>query len=106
VSQPEHAAPRRAREARSTELSARLAELDRRLREIQAELSPEPDGLTASSRDPSEITISAGPFATPEAVRAFVRRLAELPEVREAAIRGYEGDDRALIDVQLAAPNT
>jgi hypothetical protein len=30
--------------------------------------------------------------------------LAQIPEVREVAIRGYEGDDRAIVDVQLFGP--
>lgn len=145
------------------ELDARLAELDDRLREIQAELAPESDDdaggrgrsgpladvLRNSPHDSqrlqdhlvqqiedltalhvsllsamsemlgafqrtvaqmpqprsSELTVSAGPFSTVEAVHEFERRLAALPEVREAVVRGYEGEDRALIDVQLTPPS-
>jgi hypothetical protein len=48
-----------------------------------------------------ELTISAGPFTTTGEVRAFLRMLLELPSVYEASVKGYEGDDRAIIDVRL-----
>jgi hypothetical protein len=54
----------------------------------------------------TEVTVSAGPFQSIEAVRAFERQLAALPGVKEVTVRGYEGEDRALIDVQLTPPNT
>jgi hypothetical protein len=49
----------------------------------------------------SGATVSAGPFRTPEEVEAFAARLSELAPVRAATIIGYEGADRALIEVQL-----
>jgi hypothetical protein len=81
---------------RAPDLDARLAELDGRLRAIQAELQ--------RARGPAptaEVTVCAGPFASLDAVRAFERALAELPGVREVARRGFEGSDRAIIDVVL-----
>ncbi len=45
--------------------------------------------------------VSAGPFTTPEQVESFVTELAELEPVREVSLLGYEGADRALIEVQL-----
>jgi hypothetical protein len=51
--------------------------------------------------DTDEATIAAGPFTTIEAVRAFEREVAALPGVRDAAVRGYEGAARAIIDVRL-----
>ena len=50
----------------------------------------------------TRITVSAGPFTTIAAVHAFERDLARLPGVREVSLRGHEGDDRVVIDVQLA----
>jgi hypothetical protein len=49
----------------------------------------------------TRITVSAGPFTTIAAVHAFERDLARVPGVREVSLRGYEGDDRVVIDVQL-----
>ncbi len=54
----------------------------------------------------TELTLSAGPFATIEAVHAFEHALERLPGVREVTIRGYEGADRAVIDVELSSTNT
>jgi hypothetical protein len=51
-----------------------------------------------------EFSVSAGPFADKQALRGFEQTLAQIPEVREVAIRGYEGDDRAIVDVQLFGP--
>jgi hypothetical protein len=53
---------------------------------------------------PAEISVSAGPFASVEAVRAFEGLLASLPGVREVTLRGYEGEDRAVLDVELSSP--
>lgn len=56
---------------------------------------PEPAGA-------AEVTVSAGPFANLDAVRAFEHSVARLPGVRETSVRGYEGTDRAIVDVRLA----
>jgi hypothetical protein len=62
----------------------------------------------AAARPPvapsGQISVSAGPFASTEALRAFERALVRLPEVREVAVRGYEGEDRAIVDVHLFEP--
>jgi hypothetical protein len=50
----------------------------------------------------SAATVSAGPFASTGALADFERALAEIPGVREVAIRGFEEGDRAIVDVQLA----
>ena len=34
------------------------------------------------------------------------RTLAEIAQVREVSVRGYEGEDRAIVDVHLFEPNT
>jgi hypothetical protein len=53
----------------------------------------------------AELSVSAGPFPTTEALREFERSLAGLPGVRDVAVRGYVGADHAIVDVQLD-PNT
>ncbi|MFZ1996231.1 MAG: hypothetical protein WAU75_19125, partial [Solirubrobacteraceae bacterium] len=58
----------------------------------------QPPGPVASVR------LSAGPFASTEALRRFERSLQALPEVRSAVVREYEGADRAIVDVHLWEP--
>jgi hypothetical protein len=53
-----------------------------------------------------EFSVSAGPFPSTEALRGFERTLSEIPQVREVAVRGYEGGDRAIVDVHLFDPKT
>lgn len=60
---------------------------------------PSPAGPPA----PEAITVSAGPFANLDAVRGFERALRSLPGVEGAEVRGYEGGDRALVDVHLSS---
>lgn len=81
----------------------------------QAAAQVQPGASVHAGDDPAghgaaELTVSAGPFASLEAVRSFQRALATLPGVRETSVRGYEGADRAIVDVRLAqtgskAPN-
>ena len=51
--------------------------------------------------EPARVTLSAGPFASIEALREFEAALSHLRGVREVVVRGYEGTDRAIIDVRL-----
>jgi hypothetical protein len=53
-----------------------------------------------------EFTVAAGPFASTESLRKFELTLAAIPDVREVAIRGYEGQDRAIVDVRLNEPRS
>ena len=46
-------------------------------------------------------SVSAGPFASTEALRSFQAALQSLPEVRAVELRGFEGGDRAILDVHL-----
>ena len=48
------------------------------------------------------VTLSAGPFASIEALHEFEQALSDVPGVRDVVVRGYEGADRAIIDVRLA----
>jgi hypothetical protein len=50
------------------------------------------------------VSVSAGPFASTEALRRFEHALQALPEVRSAVVREYEGADRAIVDVHLSQP--
>jgi len=50
----------------------------------------------------SLVSVSAGPFASTEALRRFERSLLALPEVHSAVVREYEGADRAVVDVLLS----
>jgi hypothetical protein len=49
----------------------------------------------------TRIALSAGPFAGTAVLRDFERALSELPGVQAVALRGYEADNRAIIDVRL-----
>jgi hypothetical protein len=51
------------------------------------------------------VTVTAGPFSSLEAVRDFERALGTLPNVASVDVRGYEGEDRAMVDVHLSRPN-
>jgi hypothetical protein len=53
-----------------------------------------------------EFAVVAGPFANTESLRKFERTLAAIPDVREVAIRGYEGEDRAIVDVRFDQPRS
>jgi hypothetical protein len=47
------------------------------------------------------VSISAGPFASTEALRGFRTALEALPGVRRVELRGFEGVDRAVLEVHL-----
>jgi hypothetical protein len=87
-----------------TELSERLvASMRELLVGYERVLAP------ASGRRPepaapasAPVTLLAGPFASIEALREFEAALSQLRGVREVTVRGYEGTDRAIIDVRLA----
>lgn len=82
-----------------TELSERLvASMRELLAGYERVLAP------ASRRrpEPAGVTLAAGPFASIEALREFEAALSHLRGVSEVVVRGYEGTDRAIIDVRLA----
>jgi hypothetical protein len=104
-------------------VETRLEEMERRLAEIQRELAPEfpvrpvpapappappapparPAGAAEAPAPPpaAVVEMSAGPFPGMDALREFERAVAELPGVREVAVRGYETGNRAILEVQL-----
>jgi hypothetical protein len=55
----------------------------------------------AGPDDPGRLGLTVGPLHSPEDLRAFESALAELPAVDAIQLRGYEGGDRAVLDVQL-----
>jgi len=72
-------------------------------------LPPAPAPPTQAPRarpEPPHATVSAGPFASIEAVRSFETAVSTLPGVRDVAVQAYEGTDRAIIDVRLDAAST
>jgi hypothetical protein len=97
-----------------------LAELRASLEELRASLGELLEGYRgaliqslAASAPPlgsrvrgNEFTLVAGPFVALEEVRAFEQTLLALPGIEQVAIRGYEGADRAVVDVRLAEPNS
>ncbi|HTX08545.1 MAG TPA: hypothetical protein VME22_08030 [Solirubrobacteraceae bacterium] len=55
----------------------------------------------APRRDGPDVTVAAGPFVSLDALRSFEHAVSRLPGVRDVAVRGYEGSDRAIIEVRL-----
>lgn len=87
-----------------TELSERLVASMRELlvgyeRVLAPASRPRPEPAPPVS---APVTLLAGPFASVEALREFESALSHLRGVREVTVRGYEGTDRAIIDVRLA----
>jgi len=96
-----------------TELSARLLASTRellagyeRVLVPSARSHPPPARRIARQRPESpDVTLAAGPFASLEALREFEAAVSHLPGVRDVAVRGYEGTDRAIIEVRLDQSN-
>jgi hypothetical protein len=95
-----------------SELSARLLASIRELlagyeRVLVPAASPAPSARrTPRHRSESpDVTLAAGPFVSLEALREFERAVSRLPGVRDVAVRGYEGTDRAIIEVRLDQSN-
>jgi hypothetical protein len=59
------------------------------------------DEPAAGPDDPARLGLSVGPLRSPEQLRAFENALVDLPAVDAVALRGYEGGDRAVLDVEL-----
>jgi hypothetical protein len=88
-----------------TEMQTKLLAASERLIEAFARMieSPaQPPGLFMPTGPPPPRTeITAGPFADTEALREFERALAQVEGVQRVAVRGYEGTDHAVFDVEL-----
>jgi len=90
-----------------TVLSARLLASTRELlagyeQVLVGPTAPQPPRRAVRRRpDLPDVTVSAAPFASLESLREFERAISGLPGVRDVLIRGYEGTDRAIIEVRL-----
>ncbi len=84
-----------------SELQARLMLAIEELLDLCESQIREAPRAAPPSPSANELSLSAGPFAGTEAVRAFERELAELPSVRHVEVRGYEGVDHAVFVIEL-----
>ena len=86
-------------------LTARLSELtaahERLLATTQNLLVEQADML---ARATPSVSVTAGPFTDMAALQEFRNALAELPQVREVAVREYVGSEGAVLDVHLQTP--
>jgi hypothetical protein len=82
-----------------SELSERLIASMRELLDGYERVLSLPHRRRAES---THVTLSAGPFASIETLHEFEETLARVRGVRDVVVRGYEGNDRAIIDVRLA----
>jgi hypothetical protein len=55
----------------------------------------------ATAAGGATLSVSAGPFASTEALRSFRAALEALPGVHTVELRGFEGGDRAILEVHL-----
>jgi hypothetical protein len=94
-----------------TELSARLLASMRELlagyeRMLVGPSSPRPVRRAGRrAAESPDVTLSAAPFPNLDALHAFEQAVSRLPGVREVAVQGYEGTDRAILVVRLDQPN-
>jgi outer membrane biosynthesis protein TonB len=84
-------------------LQAMCARLLASMRELMAgyELALTHVSAHPASESGPVLTLAAGPFDSVAVLQRFEDALRALPEVAEVAVRGYEGTDRALLEVQL-----
>jgi hypothetical protein len=82
-----------------TELSVGLIASMRELLDGYERLLILPSRRRAAS---THVTMSAGPFTSIEALHDFEEALSRVRGVQDVIVRGYEGTDRAIIDVRLA----
>jgi hypothetical protein len=109
VEVPEPGAPVRPPDGtQSSEETAELIAGLRQLTELHERLLGSMRGLLmvyertlAQLPVPSSVSVSAGPLASTQALRAFAETLERLPVVRDVEVRGYEGGDRVIVDVHL-----
>jgi hypothetical protein len=90
----------------SSSLLAAMRELLAGYERILVGCAP-PRPIRRAARRPTEspdVTLSAAPFANLDALHAFEQAVSRLPGVRDVAVRGYEGTDRAIIEVRLDPP--
>jgi hypothetical protein len=94
-----------------SELTARLLASTRELlagyeQVLVGRTAPQPSRRAVRRRpDSPDVTLSAAPFVNLEALHDFEQAVSGLPGVRDVVIRGYEGTDRAIIEVRLDIPS-
>ncbi len=82
-----------------TELSEGLIASMRELLDSYERVLTLPSRRRAGS---THVTMSAGPFTSIEALHDFEEALSRVRGVQDVVVSGYEGTDRAIIDVRLA----
>jgi hypothetical protein len=98
------AAPGTQSSGETAELTAglrQLTEVHERLLDSMRGLLTAYERTLAQPQEPSSVSVSAGPLASTQALRAFAETLERLPVVRDVEVRGYEGGDRVIVDVHL-----
>src|SRR6185312_11085962 len=79
---------------------------DRLLAAIDELIEAHDDAVVhASPRTPrdQDVIVTAGPFASLREVQSFQGSLEQITGVRDVRIRGYEGADRAILEVTLGS---
>jgi len=82
-------------------LEAMTARLLAAMRELMVGYEIALAHISASPGAPGAVTVAAGPFTGTEMLERFEQALRTLPQVGAVSVRGYEGADRAIVEVQL-----
>jgi hypothetical protein len=82
-------------------LEAMTARLLAAMRELMAGYEIALAHISAAPGAGSAVTVAAGPFTGIEMLERFEQALRTLPQVSDVSVRGYEGADRAIVEVQL-----
>jgi outer membrane biosynthesis protein TonB len=85
----------------SPPLEAMTTRLLAAMRELMAGYEIALAHISATSAAAGAVTVAAGPFTGTEMVERFELALRTLPQVSAVSVRGYEGADRAIVEVQL-----
>jgi hypothetical protein len=83
------------------ELRALAGSHERLLASMRELLRAYEQALAGGPGDPSGIGLTVGPLDSTEGLRAFEQAVAGLSAVEAVELRGYEGGDRAVLDVRL-----
>lgn len=102
----EEPAPEAPSEPSSRGAPSTLEQEVRAIGELQERLINAIEGLVEAYEAPAGeeaagVTLKAGPFADTAALRTFTESLTKLPGVATVNVRGFEGTDHAILDVEL-----
>jgi hypothetical protein len=81
------------------EVLSKLNDLVRVFERLSIPAATQAAGATSSA---GPVSVSAGPFTSTAALHAFEQQLRSLPGVRAVEVRGFEGADRAVLEVHLS----